>query len=100
MKPAILTAAAILLLAGPALADPNPNSETTGNPGNGNQGCTLNHPATEEMPNGFELNFKNPGKLIQAIREAHGWNPKQAVEQGGGTTVGEGINDACGADPS
>jgi len=83
----------------PAFADPNPNSETTGQPGNGNQGCTIEHTSPDGTSITYE--FKNPGKLLQAIRDAHGWNPKEAVDQSPDVnTVGEGIQMACGAEPS
>lgn len=79
-------------LSGAATADPNPNSETTGNPGKGNQGCTLSQPG----PSG--ATFKNPGKMFQALRADRGQNPAEvaATFPNSFENVGDLIDQKCG----
>lgn len=76
---------ALLGIVGLALAAPPTSgpSTTTGKPGTGNQGVTvntINH-----------TTYKNPGKAFQAIRAYNGMTPKQWIGQWNGpksTTVG------------
>jgi len=65
----ILGALSVLVLViGLAIAQPNEKSETTGNPGFGNQLCI------------GVAEWKNPGKAIQWVRHEFGANPKQFVD--------------------
>ncbi|MXN66557.1 hypothetical protein GR183_16700 [Stappia sp. GBMRC 2046] len=95
-KSSILISAAIIFgFTGSALAAPNANSQSTGNPGNGNQGCGYGDPNF----------FKNPGDLFKFIRENNGQNPKEFITENiiidDPETVGEYLNNICkGTDPS
>ena len=55
----LLATAGMIGFAGSAMADPNTNSETTGNPGFGNQGCS--HPSADV--------WKNPGDAWRDIAQ-------------------------------
>ena len=70
-------------------------ADTTGNPGQGNQGCGFDNPPE----------YKNPGGLFQSVRQVFDLNPKQLVDAGflatDPETVGQFINDFCKAtDPN
>ncbi|MXN66553.1 hypothetical protein GR183_16680 [Stappia sp. GBMRC 2046] len=73
MKTLTLTiaAAGLLAMSSASFAAPNANSQTTGNPGNGNQGC--------ENTNG-EVVAKNPGKYFQAQEEYRGYTRKELFD--------------------
>jgi len=92
-------ASAVLALAlglgGPVFADPNPNSETTGQPGNGNQGCLVEDEAI--VAEFGEDPFKNPGKALQAFREVLGQNPKDVIDASDDdVNLGQAIKENCG----
>ena len=80
-----LVVSAALIVPGVAFADPAPQSETTGNPEKGNQGCG---PI-------FGQSFKNPGKTVQF---SFGFfeNPNTAARDLGYANVGAAIDDLCG----
>ena len=90
-----IAAAAIFGYAGSALADPNPNSETTGQPGTGNQNCELTVPGPAGNP------YKNPGLMFQDLRAGRGDNPKQVVDAFPASfdNVGDLISQKCGIVP-
>lgn len=102
MKKTIIASAALAIAlgtGGSAVADPNPNSETTGNPGQGNQTCQA-FPA--------QVDFKNPGEMWQYGmanfdsdgNAGEGATPKDLISSPGDfDTVGQAIDESC-PDPS
>lgn len=88
----------IAAIAGAALAATGPvmakGKDTTGNPGKGNQGCTLD----------LGGDFKNPGKMFQYLRtreQGASGNPKDIVDaypNAGWGNVGGLIADKCAMD--
>lgn len=85
MKSLVMSVAALGLVVGlssTGFADSaKPQSQTTGQPGKGNQGCVIG---------------KNPGQLMQYLRGATDTSPGQyAAEQG--VTLGILIDTVCGA---
>ena len=86
-------AALVFGLSGAATADPNPNSQTTGNPGKGNQNCELVQPGPAGNP------YKNPGKMFQDLRADRDQNPAEVAEDSGFENVGDLIDQKCGVAP-
>ena len=95
MKKLALTiaAAALIGFSGTALADPNPNSETTGNPPNGNQNCQVN-----VAPGPVLTDFKNPGALNKQFKAANNSNLK-GVASFFDLNVGQLLKNVCGIEP-
>ncbi len=93
MKTILTTVAAtalVLGMSGAAFAgkkDPSP-SETTGNPGNGNQNCVLANGDT----------FKNPAAMLKALTDRDG--SFQNTVDLSFESVGDLIDQKCGVEPS
>lgn len=82
-----LTLASMLVAPAAVFADSH-----IGNPGYGNQGCTVQHP--DGQGGTVQIDAKNPGDLFREGREAH--NPKQAANAARFETVGALIDAVCG----
>ena len=84
-KAFLFTAVVTTAFGSAALAD----EHTTGQPGKGNQGCTLANEST----------YKNPGKMLQYLSDRDG-NPKATVDlyPGSFDNVGDLIDQKCGSE--
>ena len=78
MKRIVVTLAAVVLLASGGVA------LSTGNPGQGNQGCLAG-----------PVMFKNPGEVFRFLRAQFGLNPAEASYLAYGLTTGEAIAVNC-----